>query len=93
MDKLDGNISQEMYQEPKERFEQELDKVREQIAGHQAADRKYLEYGVTLLELAQTAYSSYIQRSPIEKRRLLNFVPSNCHLDARQITPDLPATL
>ncbi|MNY09278.1 hypothetical protein D3C86_1421870 [compost metagenome] len=86
LDKLDGELNQDTYQELKGKFEAELDEVRGKIAAYQNADRKYLEYGVRLLELAQSAYSSYSRRSPLEKRSLLNFVCSNCSLDDGEVS-------
>lgn len=40
-----------------------------------------------LFELAQTAYSSYMQRSPAEKRELLKFVCSNSILLDGKVIP------
>jgi len=37
-----------------------------------------LEDGVRLLELAQNAHEQFIQQPPQEKRRLLDFLVSNC---------------
>jgi site-specific DNA recombinase len=44
----------------------------------QAADRSYMDEGVQLLELARNAQKLFEQQEPREKRRLLNFVLSNC---------------
>jgi site-specific DNA recombinase len=38
----------------------------------------YLEEGVALLDLARNAQRLFAKQPPREKRRLLNFVPSNC---------------
>lgn len=80
IDKLDGCVSDEMYDQLKAQFDGELAAVREKLAAHQVADRKYLEFGIQLFELSQTAYSSYLQRSPAEKREMLDFLCSNCLL-------------
>ncbi len=48
------------------------------IEDHQAANRMYLDDGVRLLELAQRGYGLFKKQEPREKRRLLNFVLSNC---------------
>lgn len=45
---------------------------------HQTADQSNLDEGVQLLELARSAQSLFARQSPREKRRLLNFVLSNC---------------
>ena len=44
----------------------------------QAADRSYIDEGVQLLELARNAQRLFAKQDPREKRRLLNFVLSNC---------------
>src|SRR5262249_54857450 len=49
-----------------------------EIERHQAADQSYLEEGVRLLELARNAQRLFEKQNPREKRRLLNFVVSNC---------------
>lgn len=87
VDKLDGTVVGEVYDRLKAQWEAELDQVRDEIAANQSADRKYLEYGVRLLELAQTAYQSYSRRSPEQKRQLLKFVVSNCSLKDGVLTP------
>ena len=87
VDKLDGSINDEVYEQLKADWEKELADCRRQLAAHQQADRRYLEYGIQLLELGQNAYSSYSRRSPLEKRRLLNFVLSNCSLMDGELTP------
>lgn len=87
LDKLDEVISGETYQLLKKQTEDELEQVRKKIDANKQADTRYLEYGIRLLELAQTAYESYSRRSPAEKRKLLNFVCSNCTLKDGKLTP------
>jgi hypothetical protein len=48
------------------------------IARHQEADRSYLDEGVQILELARNAQRLFALQEPREKRRLLDFVLSNC---------------
>ena len=45
---------------------------------HQAAERNYIEEGIKLLELAQKAHVLLERQAPLEKRKLLDFVLSNC---------------
>ena len=45
---------------------------------HQVANRSYIDEGVQLLELAQNAQRLFEKQEPREKRRLLNFMVSNC---------------
>ena len=49
-----------------------------EIERHQAADQSYMDEGVQLLELARNAQRLFATQEPREKRRLLNFVLSNC---------------
>ena len=49
-----------------------------EIERHQEADKSYMDEGVQLLELARKAQELFAQQQPQEKRRLLNFLLSNC---------------
>jgi site-specific DNA recombinase len=49
-----------------------------EIERHQEADKSYMDEGVPLLELARNAQRLFAKQEPREKRRLLNFVLSNC---------------
>ena len=48
------------------------------IERHQNADKSFLDEGVALLDLARNAQRLFAKQAPREKRRLLNFVLSNC---------------
>ena len=48
------------------------------IERHEAAEQSYMDEGVQILELARSAQKLFEQQQPREKRRLLNFVLSNC---------------
>ena len=56
----------------------EQDRYLREIERHQAADQSYLEEGVRLLELARNAQRLFEKQHQRERRRLLNFVVSNC---------------
>src|SRR5262249_5240708 len=60
-----------------------------EIERHQAADQSYLEEGVRLLELARNAQRLFEKQEPREKRRLLNFVVSNCTWKGGEVVADL----
>jgi len=49
-----------------------------EIERHQEADKSYMDEGVRLLELAPKGQELFAQQQPQEKRRLLNFLLSNC---------------
>ena len=48
------------------------------IEGPQAANQTYFDEGIKIFELAQNAYTLFLKQKPLEKRRLLNFLLSNC---------------
>jgi DNA invertase Pin-like site-specific DNA recombinase len=78
VDKLDGKIDGAFFDRMSAQWRAEQDRCSREIERHQAADRSYLEEGVRLLELARNAQRLFEKQEPREKRRLLNFVVSNC---------------
>ena len=52
--------------------------MQREIDRHEAAEQSYMEEGVQILELARNAQKLFERQQPREKRRLLNFVLSNC---------------
>jgi len=77
-DRLDERIDAEFYDQKATELRAEQDRVQEAIDKHQAADRTYIDEGVQLLELASRAYELFRKQKAAEKRRLLNFLLSNC---------------
>ena len=78
VDKLDGLIDAEFFERTSSGWREEQARCQRQIEQHQAADQSYMDEGVQLLELARSAQSLFSRQEPREKRRLLNFVLSNC---------------
>ena len=58
------------------------------VEKHQNADQSYMEEGVGFLELAQRAAELFEKQESREKRRLLNFVLSNCSWKDGELTPE-----
>jgi HWE histidine kinase len=56
----------------------QLLRCRREIERHQNADKSYKNEGVALLDLARNVHRLFAMQEPREKRRLLNFVLSNC---------------
>ena len=52
--------------------------MQREIDRYEAAEQSYVDEGVQSLELAQSAQRLFEQQEPRQKRRLLNFVLSNC---------------
>ena len=48
------------------------------IERHQEAEQSYMDEGLRILELARNAQALFERQPAREKRRLLNFVLSNC---------------
>jgi site-specific DNA recombinase len=77
-DKLDGLIDAAFFQKMSNQWREQQDRCRRDIERHRNADRSYLSEGVALLGLANNAQRLFAQQEPREKRRLLNFLLSNC---------------
>ena len=60
---VSGNLTRETFAEPKD---------------EKAANQIYLDEGVMLLELARRTCELFQRQRPSERRRLLDFVLSNC---------------
>jgi DNA invertase Pin-like site-specific DNA recombinase len=78
VDKLDGKVDGAFFERMSGEWRAEQDRCLREIERHRAADQSYLEEGVRLLELARNAQRLFEKQEPREKRRLLNFVVSNC---------------
>jgi len=78
VDKLDGLIDAEHFERMSTGWREEQARCQRRIEQHQIADKSYLDEGVQLLELARSAQRLCAGQEPREKRRLLNFVLSNC---------------
>ena len=87
MDKLDGKIPQEFFDRENDEWRAEQAATLRKIEKHQNANRSYLDEGVSLLELAQDGASLYEKQKMREKRRLLNFVFSNCSWKDSRLIP------
>jgi hypothetical protein len=78
MDKLDGRISNEFFDGKAAEFRVAQCGLMRDIETHQNANQSYVEDGIRLLELAHQAASLFENQPPAEKRKLLDFVLSNC---------------
>jgi len=85
IDKLDGKISSEFFDTKSAEWKKEQEETMEQIQKHQQANYIYINEGVRLLELAQSASSLFEKQNATEKRKLLNFVISNSVWDGRNL--------
>ena len=76
-DRLDGRITPEFYAEKAAGYEAEQIRVMAAIEEYRAENVTYLEEGVRILELAQSAHFAYLRQKPEDKRQLLDFVLLN----------------
>lgn len=77
-DRLDGRIDLAFFERKARDYRLEQTRMLGLIEEHQNANQSYMDEGVHLLELARGAADLFDQQSAEEKRRLLNFVLSNC---------------
>ena len=78
VDKLDGLVDAAFFEKMSNQWREEQNRCLREIERHQNADKSYLDEGVALLDLARNAQRLFAKQEPREKRRLLNFVLSNC---------------
>jgi hypothetical protein len=78
LDKLDGRIDTAFFDGKSAEWRAEQDRILRHIETHQSANRTYIEEGVQLLRLADRAHALFERQEPAEKRRLFNFLLSNC---------------
>ena len=78
VDKLDGLVDAAFFEKMSNDWREEQNRCQREIERHQNADKSYLDEGVALLDLARSAQRLFAMQEPREKRRLLNFVLSNC---------------
>lgn len=87
-DKLDGRIDAATFDEMAGEWRAEQARCLAEIERHETADWSYVTDGVKILELAQNAKRLFGTQEPREKRRLLDFVLSNCSWKAGHITAE-----
>ena len=78
LDKLDGRVDAAFFDRKAAEWRTEQDRVLRAIGDHQAANQSYMEQGVRILELARRLPELFARQAPREKRRLLDFLLSNC---------------
>jgi hypothetical protein len=78
VDKLDGLVDTAFFEKMSNQWREDQSRCQREIERHQNADKSYLEEGVQLLDLARNAQRLFATQQPREKRRLPNFLLSNC---------------
>ncbi len=78
VDKLDSKIRGDFFDKMASEWREEQRRLQRDIDRHEEADQSYMDEGVRILELARNAQELFERQPAREKRRLLNFVLSNC---------------
>jgi site-specific DNA recombinase len=78
VDKLDGRVDTAFFDRKATEWRAEQGRLLRAIEEHQTADQTYLDEGIQLLELGRRAHELFQKQESREKRRLLDFVLSNC---------------
>ncbi len=86
VDKLDGRIDVAFFDRMSVQWRDEQARCLRDIEHHQTANQTYLEEGIHLMELARSAQRLFERQNAREKRRLLNFVVSNCSWKGGKLT-------
>src|SRR5207248_8764373 len=89
IDKLDGRVDATFYERMSTSWREEQTRCFRETERHQAANKSYMDEGVRLLELARNAQRLFEKQEPREKRRLLNFLVSNCTWKGGELVADL----
>ena len=87
LDKLDGNISAQSYQEMNKSWQDQLQSLNNKLEKHGAAHSSYIAEGVRLLEVSHQALDLYRRFDLFEKRRILQLVLSNSIWLNAQLVP------
>ena len=77
-EKLDGKIDEEFFDRMSVQWRSEQEEVLASIRRHQEADQSHMVEGARIFELAASAHELFAKQTPHEKRRLLDFLLSNC---------------
>jgi site-specific DNA recombinase len=86
VDKLDGRVDAAFFDKMAAEWRAEQARCQREIDRHQEADKSYMDEGVQILELARNAKRLFERQEPRQKRRLLNFVLSNCSWEDGEVT-------
>jgi hypothetical protein len=70
-------------------WREQQNRCQREIERHQNADKSYKDEGVALLDLARNAQHLFAKQEPREKRRLLNFLLSNCTWENGEVVATL----
>ena len=85
--KIDKEISEEFYKKQVGATNKELNTINEGIARSERINPDYVNQGIKILELCNSAYGLYLEKSSMERAKLLRCILSNCTLDNVTLCP------
>ena len=86
-DRITGVLDAETYQRKSSTWRSEMASIEEEQEKLRGATESYYEEGLQLLELAQVAYSLYLEHSVQKKAEMLRVVGLNYSFDGVTVTP------
>ena len=86
-DRLEHRIDLAFFERQSRRLQDDQSAIRRHIESHQTATESFMESGVRIIELSQRLHSMFVKQPAHEKRRLLDFVVSNCSWKDGLLTP------
>jgi len=86
-DRIEGRIDLAFFERKSQQWRDEQSAIRRDIERHQTATESFMEAGVRIIELSQKLHSMFLRQPAHEKRRLLDFVVSNCSWKDGRLTP------
>jgi site-specific DNA recombinase len=88
-DKLDGSITEEMYDKKLSEYKNRQSDLHIKMQAHSDADEEFYVTANTVLNLAQRAKEIFEGSEVMEKRQLLNYLLQNAELKDRKLTFEL----
>lgn len=84
-DKLDGRITDEMYDRKLKEFKERQSAILTDMSIHSEADEEFYLIANTILNIAKRALEIFKSSEVPEKRQLLNFLLQNCQLEGKNL--------
>ena len=84
----DDKVDAKFYNEKRLKWTQDLDEIMIKLEALHHAEKKYYDEGVRIVETLKNAYTLYLQQPSSEKRKMLNYLLSNCVLKGRRVSYD-----
>jgi len=84
-DKLEGNISVELWQTKQANWQQELIDIEDKISGSFTQSGQVYNDGAKIIELTQRLYPLWLQQNSTEKRKMVQILLSNMTLNGANL--------